>query len=135
MATITRPRAWLERRKARTEADYWIRHGFESRYPRRVAELTAARERKRCARSMRGVLGEVDGSRLPGAAPLRIASLRPHQLLLQSIETRLAGNAPVSAAGMLAVHELLTSPGSCLFSEQPDVEACLRVVLAKLDVH
>ena len=28
---MVHPRAWLERRRARAEADYWIRHGFEQR--------------------------------------------------------------------------------------------------------
>ena len=135
MATITRPRVWLERRRARAEADHWIGHGFESRYPWRVAELTAERERKLCARSLRGVVAEVDGTKLPGAAPLRTSSLRPHKHLLQEIESRLAGEAPETARGVLAVHELLTSPGSCVFAEHADVASCLRGVLAKLEAH
>jgi hypothetical protein len=135
MATITRPRVWLERRRARAEADHWIGHGFESRYPWRVAELTAERERKLCARSLRSVVGEVDGTKLPGAAPLRTTSLRPHRHLLREIEGRLAGDGAVTATGMLAVHELLTSPGSCLFTEHADVVSCLRGVLAKLEPH
>ena len=135
MASITHPRAWLERRRARAEADHWIGHGFESRYPWRVAELTSVRERKLCARSLRGVLGELNGSKLPGAAPLRTASLRPHTALLETIETRLLDGAPVAAIGMLAVNELLTSPGSCLFTQRDDVESCLRTVLQKLEVR
>lgn len=135
MATITHPRAWLERRRARAEADHWIGHGFESRYPWRVAELTSARERKLCARSLDGVLGELNGSKLPGAAPLRTASLRPQTDLLEAIEARLLDDAPVTAVGMLAVNELLTSPGSCLFIQRDDVESCLRTVLDKLEVR
>lgn len=135
MATITHPRAWLERRRARAEADHWIGHGFESRYPWRVAELTSVRERKLCARSLNGVLGELNGSKLPGAAPLRTASLRPHTDLLETIEARLLDDALVSAVGMLAVNELLTSPGSCLFTQRDDVESCLRTVLDKLEVR
>ena len=135
MATIAHPRAWLERRRARAQADYWIAHGFESRFPWRVAELTSAHERKLCARSLHGVLGELGGSKLPGAAPLRIASLRPHIALLEMLEARLLDNMSVSALGMLAVNELLTSPGSCLFTERDDVESCLRTVLDKLEVR
>jgi hypothetical protein len=135
MATLTHPRAWLERRRARAEADHWIGHGFQSRYPWRVAELTSVRERKLCARSLHSVLGEVGGSKLPGAAPLRRAALRPQVALLEAIEARLLDEVPVGAVGMLAVNELLTSPGSCLFAETDDVEACLRAVLEKLEVH
>jgi hypothetical protein len=135
VATITHPRAWLQRRRARTEADHWIGHGFESRYPWRVAELTSARERKLCARSLHSVLGEIGGTKLPGATPLRTASLRPHIALLETIEARLLDAAPVTAVGMLGVNELLTSPGSCFFTERDDVESCLRTVLDKLEVR
>lgn len=129
------PRAWLDKRRARGEADRWIGHGFESRYPWRVAELTSARERKSCARAVHGVLDEVSGSKLPGPAPLRRASLRPNADVLEQIEARLKDDAPVSAAGMLALNELLTSPGSCLFTETDDVRSCLLGVRAKLEVH
>jgi hypothetical protein len=135
VATIAHPRAWLERRRARAEADHWIGHGFEARYPWRVAELTSARERKACARALHGVLGELNGSKLPGAVPLRTASLRPHIALLKSLEARLLDDAPVTASGILAVNELLTSAGSCLFTQRDDVESCLRTVLDKLEVR
>ncbi len=133
MFAIARPSAWLERRRARREADYWIGHGFESRYPWRVAELTCERERQSCARSVRGVISEIDGTNLPGATPLRGGALRPHLAVLEAIEGRLLLPAPVSAAGMLAVNELLTSPGSCLFAPVDQVDPCLRRVLAKLE--
>ena len=134
MATIAHPRAWRERRRARAEADYWIRHGFDSRFQWRVDELTTPRERKLCARSLRGVLGELGGAKLPGAAPLRTNQLRPHIALLEAIEARLLDDAPVTALGMLAVNELLTSPASCLFADVDDVESELRAVLTKLEV-
>ncbi len=135
MATIAHPRAWFERRRARAEADYWIRHGFDSRFPWRVDELTAPRERKLCARSLRGVRGELDGTKLPGAAPLRTSQLRPHIAKLEAIEARLLDDAPVAAAGMIAVNELLTSPASCVFADVDDVESSLRRILEQLDVR
>jgi hypothetical protein len=134
MAAIAHPRAWLERRRARHDADYWIGHGFESRYPWRVAELTSTSERRSCVRSLRSVIGELDGSKLPGVTPLRTAALRPWQPLLVELEQRLTGPEAVTAAGMLALNDLLTSPGSCLFSPVDDVESCLRSVLATLEV-
>jgi hypothetical protein len=135
MATLAHPRAWLERRRARSEADHWIGHGFESRYQWRVAELTTRRERKLLARLLRGVLGEVNGSKVPGAIPMRVAAVRPHAALLEAIEARLLDDAPVSALGMLSVERLLTSPGSCLYMEVDDVASCLTTVLEKLEVH
>jgi hypothetical protein len=135
MATLVHPRAWLERRRARAEADQWIGHGFESRYHWRVAELTSPRERTLSARSVRGVLHDLDGSRLPGATPTRVAAVRPHAALLEALEARLLNDAPVSGIGMLAVNTLLTSPGSCLYMEVDDVASCLTTVLEKLEVH
>jgi hypothetical protein len=135
MALVIHPRAWLERRGARATADYWIRHGFESRYSWRADELTTLRERKLCARSLVGVIGELCGSKLPGAAPLRAHALRPHIALLALIVERLRDDGPVTAAGMLAVNELLTGPGSCLYSEVDDVQSDLRTVLDLLEVR
>ncbi len=135
MELLVHPRAWLEKRRARAEADRWIGHGFESRYQWRVAELTSERERKSCARAIRSVIDELEGSKLPGAAPLRTGALRPHLDVLHEIEARLTDGSPVSAVGMLAVDELLTSPGSCLFMETDDVRSCLVAVCDKLEVH
>jgi hypothetical protein len=129
------PRAWLERRRARRQADYWIAHGFESRYPARVGELTCARERKATARSLAQVIGELKGRSLPGAAPLQRAALRPWVELFERIHRRLIDGRPVSGIGMLAVQTLLTSPDSCLYSPCLDVEADLRRVLTKLEAH
>jgi hypothetical protein len=135
VATIAHPRAWLERRRARAEADDWIRHGFASRFQWRVAELTTPRERKLCARSLHGVIGEIVGKKLPGAAPLHTTALRPHVALLEAIEARLLGDMPVGAVGMLAVNDFLTSPDSCLFSAVDDVGPYLQAVLDQLEVR
>ncbi len=134
MAIAVHPRTWLERRRARRDADYWIGHGFESRYPWRAAELTSERERRECARSLHSVIGEVRGVKMPGATPLRRAALRPHLALLETLEARLRDDVPVTAIGMLAVNDLLTNPDSCLFAEVDAVEPCLRKVLVKLTV-
>jgi hypothetical protein len=135
MATTVHPRAWLARRRARRDADQWIAHGFEARYPWRVAELTSARERRACARALRSVVDELTGAKLPGATPLRGAALRPHVAALESIERRLLDDRPVSASGVLAVDELLTSPGSCFFVDVDEIAACLESVLRKLEVR
>jgi hypothetical protein len=135
MAVAAHPRAWFERRRARRQADYWIAHGFESRYPWRVGELTSAAERRACARSLAQVIGEVRGRKLPGAAPLQRAGLRPWLALFERLHTRLLDAAPVTAIGMLSVQTLLTSPDSCLYSPADDVEADLLRILTKLEAH
>ena len=135
MEMLVHPRAWFEKRRARAEADRWIGHGFESRYQWRVAELTSERERKSCARAIRSVIEELQGSKLPGAAPLRTVALRPHVDVLHEIEARLTDGRAIAAAGMIAVDGLLTSPGSCLFMETDDVRSCLVAVRDKLEVQ
>jgi len=135
MAVAAHPRAWLERRRARRQADYWIAHGFESRCPWRVDELTSAGERKACARSLAQVVGELHGRKLPGAAPLQRAALCPWLELLERIHRRLLDGQPVTGIGMLAVQTLLTSPDSCLYSPTVDVEGELLRVLTKLEAR
>ena len=135
MAVAAHPRVWFERRRARRQADYWIAHGFESRYPERVAELTSARERKATARSLAQVIGELNGRSLPGAAPLQRAALRPRLDLFERLYARLGDGQPVTGIGMLAVQTLLTSPDSCLYSPSLDVEADLLRTLTKLEAH
>jgi hypothetical protein len=135
MAFAAHPRVWFERRRARSQADYWIAHGFESHYPARVEELASARERKRTARSLAHVIGEVQGRKLPGAAPLQRAALRPCLELLERIHRRLLDGRPVTGIGMLAVQTLLTSPDSCLYTPTVDVEAHLLRIHTKLEAH
>ena len=133
MAVAVHPRVWFERRRARREADYWIVHGFERRYPVRVAELTSRHELETYARSLRNVRRELTG-RLASAAPLRRAALQPHEDLLEAIELRLLDGEPISGLGMLAVHDLLGDADSCVYSPVEDVESELRDALAKLGV-
>ncbi len=137
MAAIGRarnPRRWLERRRERRVADEWIAHGFASRYTWRVGELTSDRERRLLARELRSVIAEVHGSRLPGPAPLRGGALRPHVEILEAVAARLAAlETPVAPAGVLAVRELLTSPGSVLYAPCDDCLPELGAVLSRLE--
>jgi hypothetical protein len=138
MAAIGRarsPRRWLERRRERRVADEWIAHGFMARYSWRVGELTSIRERRLLARELASVVEEVCGTRLPGPTPLRAGALRPHVDLLRAIAALVAQlETPVSAAGVLAVRELLTSPGSVLYAPCDDPRPALGAVLARLEL-
>ena len=129
MAIAVHPRAWLERRRERREADYWIAHGFESRYPWRVTELTSERERRLCARALHGVIDEVSGNEASRCGADRGVQRSGHTSPASRRSRRgSCDGEPVSAAGMLAVNELLTSPASCLFTEVESVEPLLRRV-------
>jgi hypothetical protein len=131
---VRSPRGWIERRLERRRADEWIAHGFGARYAWRVSELTSIRERKALARSLRSVVGELEGRKLPGPTPLRSAALRPHLELLNQILDQLSDpSQEVAAAGIVAVHELLSSPGSVLYAERNDVGAELDRVLHLLE--
>jgi hypothetical protein len=131
---VRSPRGWIERRRERRLADEWIAHGFGARYEWRVSELTSNRERKSLARTLRGLVGELDGRKLPGPTPLRASAVRPHLELLNQILDRLSDRSKtVSAIGILAVHELLSRPGSVLYAERNDVGAELNRVLRLLE--
>jgi hypothetical protein len=137
----------LERRRRTARADGWIRHahgGHAGPYGWRVAELTAPRERRLLARSVRGVVSDLSPNRLPGAVPLNRVALRPHAPLLCALAARLdALEHPVRAAGVLAVHGLLTDPASPLYArpafddaeEAPDAARAIRAVLDRLEVR
>ena len=138
-------RRWDERRQLRAAADAWIERGYEShasRYGWRIDELTSLRERRMLACTVRDIVPELSARRLAGPAPLNRAGLRPYRAVLIALADRLDDLArPVSAAGILAVHHLLTEPDSVLyahyhFDERPrDVGAELGAVLDRLEVR
>jgi len=136
---------WSAGADLREEADAWIGRGYEgsaSRYAWRVEELTNVRERKLLARSVRDVVPLVQKARPQTIVPLNAAALRPHIALLTELADRLADlRQPVAAAGILAVHRLLTDPDSCLYAPLayggriPRAEAQLTEILDRLEVR
>jgi hypothetical protein len=137
-------RRWEERRRACAAADAWIARGYEnraSRYGWRIEELTSQRERRLLGRSVRRIVPELAAGRRPGASPLNRFALRPFRSELIALADRLDDlERPVSAAGILGVHRLLTEPGSALYSrpsfdKQPrDIGAELGAILDGLEV-
>jgi hypothetical protein len=82
----------------------------------RVAELTNGRERRALASSLGDLVGDLSPRRLPGAAPLNRAGLRPYSDLLLALADRLERpDLPVTPAGILLVRELLSNGGSPLY--------------------
>jgi hypothetical protein len=138
-------RRWDERRQLRTAADAWIERGYESpatRYGWRVDELTCLRERRMLACTVRDIVPELSARRVTGPVPLNRAELRPYRSVLIALADRLDDIAcPVSAAGILGVHHLLTEPDSVLyahyhFDERPrDVGAELGAIIDRLEVR
>ena len=123
----------------------WIERGYEnraSRYAWRIAELTSVRERRMLACTVRDIVPELSLRHRPTASPLNRGALRPYRTELISLADRLDDLVrPVSAAGILAVHHLLTEPDSVLyarydFDERPrEVGAELDATLDRLEVR
>jgi hypothetical protein len=120
-----------ERSHMRRRADTWIvrgHHDVRAWYGWRIIELTAPQERRQLARSLRSVTADLAPGRLPGAIPLNRSALRPYTYLVQLLAQRLeAVERPVSPAGILGVHTLLTSPGSVLYARPLDGDATVDV--------
>ena len=85
----------------------------------RAAELMSPRERRITARSLRGLVEELDGKALPGAVPLLHSRVRPHVPALSAIASRIGDIAqPVTPKGMLLVRDLLSHGVSPLCARQ-----------------
>ena len=144
LGLVLAARRWEECRRACLAADAWIARGYESRASRygwRIEELTSQRERRLLGRSVRGIVPELTAGRLPGASPLNRPALRPFRSELIALADRLDDlGRPVSAAGILGVHRLLTEPGSVLYARPPfdagprDIGAELGAILDGLEV-
>ena len=128
---------YVRRARVRRAADEWIARGYEGRaawYGWRIAELTAARERLLLACSMEHVISELSDPRLARLSPLNRSELRPHRYLINRLSKRLEDlDRPVSAAGILAVNQLLTSPASVLYRHGRNVSAALSETLDRLE--
>jgi hypothetical protein len=108
--------------RAREEANDWIRRGYESRFRWRVAELTSRRERKAAARSLRALLRELEFGAPLGPVPINRRAVRANRALVAALAERLLDPRPVTAAGMVAVENLLTLPESPLFPRHLDTD-------------
>ena len=114
--------AWLRRPRRRRQADALLRasEGSWETHPSvawRVSELTSPRERRTVARTFRVIVGEVRDPRSRfSASVLARRRLRDHVVELELLADRLADlDRPVTGAGMVFVHDLLTDGGSPLY--------------------
>jgi hypothetical protein len=111
--------AWDDLAQRRRSADRWFRLRpvlLDDRYAWRAAELTSPGERRVLARSLDGLVDELDGRVVPGPVPLNTQGLRLYSSELDALADRIADlERPVTPAGILAVHEFLQSPGSPVY--------------------
>ena len=104
----------------------------------RAAELASARERRLLARSLNGIVRELDANRLPGSSPLNRIALRPHADRIAAIADRLAQlERPVAVLGILLIHDLLSDGGSPLYDRRrvEEISGTLASILDALEVH
>jgi hypothetical protein len=139
LGSIKAAQRWIERRRHCAVADAWLRGGGRAtHFEWRAEELTSPRERRLLARSLRGIVRELDPSGRRSAVPLNRPALRPHSDELTVIAVRLDHlELPVSPAGILEVQRLLTSPDSPLYLYAPesDLSKKLSAVHRKLEVR
>ncbi len=120
------PGTWnpFRKRELRRVADRLLRggarvHSESALLVWRAAELTSARERRACARSLRGIFKELDGNTLPGAVPLNRRAVRPYAPVLVAMAERIGDlSRPVTPRAMVLVRDLLGDGDSPLYSRQ-----------------
>ena len=108
---------WNERRGRRAIADAWFERGGQAaQFEWRAEELTSARERRLLAHSLRGVVKEIRAPGPTSTVPLNRKAIHPYLAELEAIAERLRDvELPVTPTAILAVEQLLTSPGSPLY--------------------
>ena len=114
----------FRKRTLRRHADVILRNGARvhpdsALLTWRAAELTSARERRLTARSLRGIVKELDGNTLPSAVPLNRRGVRPYAAAIAALADRIGDrDVPVAPRGMLLVDDLLSNGDSPLYARQ-----------------
>ena len=104
----------------------------------RYAEVVSSRKRKSLARSLEGVIRNVDPKRLPGASPLNRRGLWLYVPEIRTLATRVGDlERPVSRHGLLLVHNLLTDGGSPLYDRDriEELPGTIRRILEALEAR
>jgi hypothetical protein len=136
-------RSWLARARARGDADRWLRtsQGRLQSHPAfawRTAELTSLRERRMLARSLGGVVADVNAPIWGfSASPLNRRGLVPYVQEIQALADRVGDfEQPVAAAGIVLVRDLLSDGGSPLYTggDVADLPNTLFRIRSALDV-
>lgn len=104
----------------------------------RTAELTSSRERRTLARSLRGIVADVQSpSWAFSASPLNRRGLVPYVHEIQALADRVGDfEQPVAAAGIVLARDLLKDGGSPLYTggNVADLPSTLSRIRSALDV-
>lgn len=114
--------AFYDRSRLRRQADLLLQTGVRV-HPQsrllvwRAAELTGRRNRRSLARSLHGIVRELERPSLISAVPLNRRGVRPHLELVRALADRVGAlERPVAAQGMILVEQLMTDgPASPLY--------------------
>jgi hypothetical protein len=136
-------RSWFARARARGDADRWLRAsaGRSQSHPAfawRTAELTSSRERRMLARSLRGIVADVQAPVWGfSASPLNRRGLVSYVDEIEALADRVGDfQQPVAAAGIVLVRDLLSDGGSPLYTggNVADLPSTLSRIRSTLDV-
>lgn len=137
MGALRSAQRWNERRHRRAIADAWFERGGQAaQFEWRAAELTSTHERRLLAHSLRGVVKEIRAPGPTSTVPLNRRALHPHVGELLAIADRLEDfELPVTPTAVLAIEQLLTSPGSPLYmhSNADNLPELLAAIEQKLE--
>jgi hypothetical protein len=104
----------------------------------RSDQLTGAGNRRVLARTLRGIVGELDRRLLPGASPVNRAAARPYLGVIRALAARMGElERPVSPEGILLVERLLTEGWGPLYwqARAQELGAALARCLAGLETE
>jgi hypothetical protein len=141
-ALVRAGRAWRQLSGLRELADQQLlrgaRPGSSPLLLWRSDQLTGAGNRRVLARTLRGIVGELDRRLLPGASPVNRVAARPYLGVIRALAARMGElERPVSPEGVLLVERLLTEGWGPLYSHAraQELGAALVRCLAGLETE
>jgi hypothetical protein len=101
-------------------------------------DASSARRRRSLARSLDGVVRDLDCKRLPGASPLNRVGLAPYERELRALADRVGDlDRPASRHGLDLVRSLLADGGSPLYDRDRahEIPTTVRNITRALNVR
>ena len=140
LAIMALRESWLSARRLqerRRASDLWLESSRSGLIPAehawRAAELVSARERRVLARGLRNAVHGAKARSPITAALVAPRLVLPYEHAIEAIASRLDDlSKPVTPTGILAIHHLLTEPGSPLYFGHDGLGDALSRIWAKL---
>ena len=101
-------------------------------------DFASARRRRSLAKSLQGIIRNIDRKRLPGASPLNRPGLWLYEPEIRTLAARVGNlDRPVSRRGLELVRNLLTDGGSPLYDRDriDEIPETVRRILVALDAR